>query len=83
MTYEVICCTNYTDLTESMEFEHSFYCSGIYLFDITEETFIKGESCSTDALIEILYLDFNIKEFFPQGKPNKCGDEPELTDGVF
>lgn len=24
-----------------------------------------------------------IKEFFPQWKPNKCGDEPELTDGVF
>lgn len=43
MTYEIICCTNYTDLTETMEFEHGFYCSGIYLHDITEETFTKAQ----------------------------------------
>lgn len=43
MTYEIICCTNYTDLTETMEFEHGFHCSGIYLHDITEGTFIKAQ----------------------------------------
>lgn len=43
MTYEIICCTNYTDLTETMEFEHGFHCSAIYLHDITEGTFIKAQ----------------------------------------
>lgn len=44
---------------------------------------------STDAaLIDIcgkhwIWTLTLIKEFFPQGKTNKCGDEPELTDGVF
>lgn len=38
MTYEIFCCTNDTDLTETLEFERGFCCSGIYLHDITEET---------------------------------------------
>lgn len=44
---------------------------------------------STDAaLIDIcgkhwIWTLTLIKEFFPQGKTNKCEDEPELTDRVF